>query len=112
MRKIMRLYLIRHGQSSNNALYGKNPEYFENLRSHDPQLTETGQKQAALTAEYLSQASPDDAFDFTHLYVSPMIRAMDTAKPIAEALGIQPEIWLDIHEIGGLYLANGDGSKG
>jgi 2,3-bisphosphoglycerate-dependent phosphoglycerate mutase len=108
----MRLYLIRHGQSANNALYLKNPEEFENLRSHDPHLTEIGQQQALHAAQYLAQANEEDTFDFTHIYVSPMIRAMDTAKPIAEALAVQPEIWQDIHEVGGLYLANGDGSKG
>jgi 2,3-bisphosphoglycerate-dependent phosphoglycerate mutase len=108
----MRLYLIRHGQSSNNALYGKSPEDFESLRSHDPELTEIGQQQAAAAAKFLGQAQADDPFDFSHIYVSPMIRAMDTAKPIAETLGIAPEIWTDIHEVGGLFLANGDGSKG
>ena len=108
----MRLYLIRHGQSANNALYLKSPEEFENLRSHDPQLTETGQQQAAAIAQFLSKEQPDDAFEFTHLYVSPMIRAMDTAKPIAETLGLAPEIWVDIHEVGGLFLADGNGNKG
>ena len=33
-----------------------------------------------------------------------MHRAMQTARPISEALGITPEIWLDIHEIGGIFL--------
>jgi 2,3-bisphosphoglycerate-dependent phosphoglycerate mutase len=108
----MRLYLIRHGQSSNNALYGKSPEDFETLRSHDPQLTETGQQQAAAIAQFLGQPQADEPFEFSHIYVSPMIRAMDTAKPIAETLGLKPEIWVDIHEVGGLFMANGDGSKG
>jgi 2,3-bisphosphoglycerate-dependent phosphoglycerate mutase len=108
----MRLYLIRHGQSANNALYMKSPEVFETSRSHDPELTEIGQKQAAAIAQFLSKEQPDDAFDFTHLFVSPMIRAMDTAKPIAEAVGLKPQIWVDIHEIGGLYLSDGETSRG
>jgi 2,3-bisphosphoglycerate-dependent phosphoglycerate mutase len=108
----MRLYLIRHGQSANNALYLKSPEAFETSRSHDPELTEIGQKQAAAIAQFLSTEQPDDPFDFTHLFVSPMIRAMDTAKPIAEAVGLKPQIWVDIHEIGGLYLSDGSTSKG
>ena len=33
-----------------------------------------------------------------------MRRAMQTAKPIGEALNITPEIWIDIHEHGGIWL--------
>lgn len=108
----MRLYLIRHGQSTNNALYETNPAEVDRLRSHDPQLTEIGRQQAQAVATYLAQGNAEDPFDFTHVYVSPMIRALDTAKPIAEALGIAPEIWVDIHEVGGLFMADGDGSRG
>jgi 2,3-bisphosphoglycerate-dependent phosphoglycerate mutase len=46
------------------------------------------------------------------LYCSPMIRAMQTALPIARALGIAPEVWLDIHEIGGIYLDHGERKVG
>jgi broad specificity phosphatase PhoE len=106
----MRLYLIRHGQSVNNALYSSGTA-FENSRSHDPELTAIGHQQAEHAAQFLTKAidmpQPDlEALQFTHLYVSPMIRALDTAKPIAAALGIQPEVWIDIHEIGGLFTAD------
>jgi 2,3-bisphosphoglycerate-dependent phosphoglycerate mutase/probable phosphoglycerate mutase len=37
-----------------------------------------------------------------------MHRALQTALPIAEALDLAPEIWLDIHEVGGIYLDQGD----
>lgn len=105
----MRLYFIRHGQSENNALYAIKD--FETARSHDPQLTDIGQQQAAHIGKFLENAVdmpyPEiEPLKFTHLYVSPMIRAMDTAKPIAAAMNIQPEIWIDIHEIGGLFTAD------
>jgi broad specificity phosphatase PhoE len=37
-----------------------------------------------------------------------MTRAMQTAQPIAEALGMKPEVWVDVHEIGGLFLSDDD----
>ena len=46
----MEIYLIRHGQSSNNALGTADG------RSKDPSLTEIGFQQAAITATYLANA--------------------------------------------------------
>ncbi|HEX2623475.1 MAG TPA: histidine phosphatase family protein, partial [Phototrophicaceae bacterium] len=111
----MELYLIRHGQSTNNFLMED-----QSLRSQDPELTDTGKEQAKTLANYLAtginrerlvrylpdaperqQAQP---FIITHLYCSAMYRAMQTAQPIAAALKLKPEIWLDIHEHGGIYL--------
>lgn len=107
----MRLFLIRHGQSTNNAILDF--DEYEHGRTHDPELTETGRKQTAHVAEFLAKAidmpSPEpEPIEFTHLYVSPMKRALDTAKPIAEALHLKPQVWVDIHEIGGLFTADED----
>jgi 2,3-bisphosphoglycerate-dependent phosphoglycerate mutase len=33
-----------------------------------------------------------------------MLRTLQTCKPISIALGLKPQIWIDIHEHGGLYL--------
>jgi 2,3-bisphosphoglycerate-dependent phosphoglycerate mutase len=41
-----------------------------------------------------------------------MVRALETAHPIAAALGIVPEVWRDIHEIGGIYLDHGERKVG
>lgn len=110
----MELYIIRHGQSTNNALAD------ERLRTFDPPLTAIGERQAELVAAYLAdgrnrdpwvnpatgQSRPETGtgFGITHLYCSAMYRALQTARPIAEALGLQPEVWVDIHEHGGIYL--------
>jgi 2,3-bisphosphoglycerate-dependent phosphoglycerate mutase len=45
----------------------------------------------------------DDHYRFSHVYCSPMLRAMQTAQPIGQALGLQPEVWVEIHEHGGLF---------
>jgi broad specificity phosphatase PhoE len=109
----MELYLIRHGQSTNNAL----EDWTQ--RVEDPLLTERGERQAKRAAVHLAagrhlppastrgQRPPLD-----RLYVSPMFRAMQTAHPIAAALGVVPEVWEDIHEIGGIYLDHGERKVG
>jgi len=56
----------------------------------DPPLTELGHRQAEATARWLS----DEKFDA--LYSSPMQRAVETAKPLASALG------LDVHPEDGI----------
>lgn len=104
----MRLFLIRHGQSVNNALYEAGRE---RERHFDPDLTEIGHLQAQKVAQYLAEAddmpgSMAEKFNLTHLYCSAMTRAMQTAQPIGAALGIKPEVWVDAHELGGLFLAD------
>lgn len=105
----MRLYLIRHGQSANNALED------QSLRHYDPELTALGEIQAQKLADYISTSQDypdtDAGYGITHIYCSAMTRAMQTAQPLAERLGIQPQIWLDIHEIGGIFLAYPDGTS-
>lgn len=107
----MQLYIIRHAQSTNNALAD------ERLRVCDPPLTELGRLQAQIVAQHLASGrQPEPAagdghggYGLTHLYTSPMWRALQTAQPIAQTLGLQPEIWLELHEQGGIYLDHGEG---
>jgi len=106
----MQLFFIRHGQSENNALWEQTGS--SELRSSDPELTKTGQLQAANLANFLAQsevnqAEPNpfdiDSFGITHLYTSLMVRAVATATPIAYALHLPLVAWKNIHEEGGIY---------
>jgi broad specificity phosphatase PhoE len=109
----MELFLIRHGQSTNNALQDWTQ------RVDDPLLTDSGERQAERTAAHFSTGlhlppplrSAGRPF-LDQLYCSPMIRAMQTAHPISRALGIAPRVWVEIHEIGGIYLDDGDRKVG
>ena len=88
----------------------------------DPALTEIGRAQADRLARYLTAAG-DGAepfhnaalqqncagFEFDRIFSSPMLRAIQTAAPVGRAMGIRPEIWIDIHEDGGIWLDEGDG---
>jgi broad specificity phosphatase PhoE len=110
------LYIIRHGQSANNVL----DDAAQASRHYDPPLTPLDHAQAEAVAAWLSdgrnrdrqvnaetgysEADATPRFGITHLYCSAMVRAMQTAQPIGRALGLKPEIWIDIHEYGGLYL--------
>lgn len=75
----MRLVLVRHGQSEGNAR--------GILQGHmDFSLTALGREQAEATARYLAGGRKVE-----RLLSSPLARAMETAEPIAAALGLEVE---------------------
>jgi 2,3-bisphosphoglycerate-dependent phosphoglycerate mutase len=109
----MYMYFIRHAQSENNALWAKTG--FDKGRSHDPELTQIGKKQAKCLVDFFKGAA--DAFDrereeypfhkparLTHVYSSLMVRAVATGNVLAQALDL-PLLGLeDIFEEGGIYM--------
>ncbi|RME77742.1 MAG: histidine phosphatase family protein [Chloroflexi bacterium] len=114
----MEIYLIRHAQSTNNALAD------EHQRVCDPQITELGHRQAERVGRHLAQgvnlemtvgASEEEThvrkqrgYGLTRLYCSAMTRSMQTAAYISRETGLTAEIWLDLHEIGGIYDGHPD----
>ena len=112
----MQLYFIRHGESTNNALYAQTNDY-HGLRTTDPELTERGQRQATLLATHLTRPFGDLAFfedyqnhhgfGLTHIYCSLMVRAIDTALPTATQLGLPLKTLPTIHEYGGIFEFEG-----
>ena len=105
----MELFLIRHAESKNNVR--KND--FERLP--DPELTENGEIQSRHLAEFLQKGGhlSDEEFKSKNkpldiIYCSAMKRSLESTRPIANALDQVPEIWLDIHEVGGIYKFNSD----
>ena len=127
----MQLYLIRHAQSQNNVIIddhitdyqdSQGLKIYENQRFADAPLSERGYQQAEQLGEFLVDSYLSSAngkyrdrfnfnnFDFTHLFVSPMIRTMDTAKPFVDRVDLKPIIWEDLHEQGGVW--NLDQSSG
>ena len=73
---MVRLVIVRHGYS----LYNKEKRF---TGQADIPLTEIGIEEARLTADYVLKQYQIDA-----IYSSDLSRAVDTAKPIAEALGL------------------------
>lgn len=73
------VHLVRHGEVHNpgKILYGLLPGY---------RLSERGAAMARLAAEHLADA------DVTRVVVSPLLRAQQTAAPIAAAHGLSPVV--------------------
>ena len=69
------VHLVRHGEVFNpeKILYGRLPNY---------RLSEAGEQQAKVTAEYLA------SLDVAAVVASPLLRAQQTAAPIAAAHGL------------------------
>ena len=112
----MDLFIIRHGQSANNAL----PDIRD--REVDPPLTDLGKRQAGILAEFLAGGETHDlvfdtttnakfqvrrGFGITTLFSSAVYRSLLTVQPVAQSLGLAPKIWVDIHEEGGMFLDHG-----
>lgn len=92
------IYLIRHGQSANNA-------QAEHLRVSDPGLTEVGEQQATALAAWFASHPVD------FLYCSPFLRALETARPLAEIKQLPVRVRADIFELGGCYSGHEVGKK-
>jgi len=81
----MRIYIVRHGQSTNNA---------GQPLLDDPPLTPLGRKQMKRVAKWLAEAPNTIHWLFT----SPLLRAQQSAAIVAQVLDIEPETWDDLRE--------------
>jgi len=108
----MKLYLIRHAESANNLL-STGEDNFEG-RNSDPEITETGHRQAEILAQYLAHPQGETRqqpfntggshqYGFTHLYCSLMTRSLLTAEYVAKACGLTQQALPDIYEQYGIY---------
>ncbi|NDB18848.1 MAG: histidine phosphatase family protein, partial [Actinobacteria bacterium] len=79
MSSLTKVHLLRHGEVHNpeKVLYGRLPGFH---------LSELGQQMAQRVAGYVTGR------DITHLVSSPMERAVETATPIASALGLSIDV--------------------
>ncbi len=79
----MKLYLVRHAQSENNVIWNGS-DHVEG-RSSDPEITETGHRQAEQLGQHLAHplgeprqhpfnAKKTTHFGLTHIYCSLMTR--------------------------------------
>ncbi len=81
-----RLYLVRHGQSEGNRGDYEGPD-------RDPPLSEVGREQARRLARRFGRQRIDA------LYSSPLRRALETARAIAETTGLSPRTVEDLREV-------------
>lgn len=133
----MKLILLRHGQSSNteiasivlrddyragtdDAVQREMEKCWLQHRQPDPGLTAQGQSEAATLAQGLKReylAAVMDLEEETEIsnvleyrvLSSPMRRALETALPLADALGLRTVVAeADLCEVGGYYGAPGE----
>jgi broad specificity phosphatase PhoE len=81
----MELFLIRHGQSLGNVAKDDDMP--------DPPLSELGRIQAEQVAAHMR------GFRITDIVSSPLIRALQTAQPLARALGLPINVWTNTYEV-------------
>lgn len=97
----MRFVIVRHGESENNKLLAEGGPLAE--RKADPLLTPLGQKQASQLATFV--ASGGLPWQVTHLYSSLMSRAIQTAAPLSDLLGLPLVAHAELFECQGPYVA-------
>lgn len=85
----MRAYFLRHGESVSNA----DASRVSLPEEEGDRLSPLGRRQAAAAAERLAD------LEIARIVCSPMGRARETAAPIAERTGLEPEIWDWIREL-------------
>ena len=83
------LYLIRHGATDNNRA---DPPRLQGRRT-DPGLSDEGHEQALKTGRLLAAAP------LGTVYASPLLRARQTAEPIAQPHGLAVEVVEDLVEV-------------
>ena len=116
----MKLYLIRHAESANNAILSSGGSWTD--RFSDPEITENGHQQAALLGPHLASqtAEPrqhpfatnrEPRFGITHLYCSLMTRSILTAEYISQACGLPLQAHENMFEKGGIYDVDENGVR-
>ncbi len=83
------MFLVRHGATDNNRA---NPPRLQGRRG-DPGLSDEGQQQAEATSRLLAERSIEA------VYVSPLLRARETAEAIARPHGLSPKLVDDLVEV-------------
>ena len=82
----VKLLLLRHGQTTGNV--------DRRLQGSEDPLTLLGQRQARELASYLAGRG-----DVVALYASPYVRALETARAVGEAVGMDPVLRSDLAEL-------------
>lgn len=115
-----KLYLVRHAQSANNAVWDGSD--FHPERHPDPEITDLGHRQCEQLARHLAhpqseprqhpfEADSTPDFGLTHVYCSLMTRSILTAEYIAEACGLELHALADVFEKYGIYDFDEEGDR-
>lgn len=108
--KPVRIYLLRHAQTTNNIRSADKMDGVSSkaLRKPDPELTKLGEQQSEAVAEFFRNNLGTHVIK--NVYCSPMRKTLETLRPIAHMLGGKMKFKLDMQlfERGGVF--NGERS--
>ena len=96
----MQLLLIRHAESANNAVVEAGQP---DRRIPDPHLSPLGYRQAEALAEWVVRGGSGEVPRPTRIFSSLMIRTIETATPLADALDLPIIARPDTFERRGMY---------
>lgn len=102
---VVRVYFLRHAQTTNNVRSNKRADGIDvkTVRDSDPGLTDVGLQQSKAAAVHLRDNL--HLMGLKTIYCSPMRKALSTFAPIADALAdrVSCRIHFDAFEHGGVF---------
>ena len=101
----MRLILMRHGESQNNAMKAISKELWDKHRLCDPELSAQGMEDC----KKLGLRMKETRIKVDHMYTSCVKRAILSLKYVREAIDgadLPCHVMTQIHEEGGPYLGD------
>jgi len=105
----MRVFLVRHAQSENNAL--KSPNLDNPSRQSDPSLTKKGWQQCANLTAFFTKEADSKYKRVKEIWTSPMKRCLLTAKAVEDGLRTgNARVNGEIFEHGGCFEGGRGGS--
>ena len=106
----MRIILMRHGESGNNILALISKQVYEQVRTHEPELSDIGQESCRRMGEEMNKLN----FKIDKIYCSAHKRAILSAKFFREGFfkfqeqnnieKLPIHLKVNIHELGGIYM--------
>eukprot|EP00931_Biecheleriopsis_adriatica_P047133 TRINITY_DN27142_c0_g1_i2.p1 TRINITY_DN27142_c0_g1~~TRINITY_DN27142_c0_g1_i2.p1 ORF type:complete len:315 (-),score=49.03 TRINITY_DN27142_c0_g1_i2:54-998(-) len=94
-------------ESETDANGGQSSRMSSSSRQPDPGLTSRGKAQADAVAQLMRSIRDDPKTEPRlrphRLFTSGFLRALETCRPVSEALQLAPQLHADLHEEGGIF---------
>ena len=102
----LRIALVRHGESMNNVHEAAGADVYKAHRVSDPALSPRGMEQAAALGALITDKTRSALLGIHPIHelrVSPHRRTLQTMRPTATGLSMQPRVCTSLFEAGGIF---------